>query len=89
MGEFVAPDSAEAVTQGMKRLCEIVQGGRQSGDADRLFAKAWETYRAFACWNVNAEIVSRLIENLRAERTEPAIRPKEPLYSKSETEAER
>lgn len=55
LGEFVEPDSVEAMTSGMARLCARVRSGETCSEPD------WDGYGAYASWGSNARIITDAI----------------------------
>lgn len=70
LGDFVAPDDAQAVSAGVARLIDFVNARRRS---DFLPAGSprmdWSGYREYASWDRNARIVMESIAGVRKRST--------------------
>lgn len=70
LGEFVAPDDAQAVFVGMARLIDFVNA-RRRGEflPDGSPRMDWSGYREYASWDRNARIVMESIAGVRKRST--------------------
>lgn len=70
LGDFVAPDDAEAVSAGVARLIDFVNA-RRRGDLLPLRSPRmdWSGYREYASWVRNARIVMEAIAEIRKRST--------------------
>lgn len=62
LGEFVAPDDAQALSDGMAKLCGLVQAQRTGSELPREYPRPdWHGYRNRASWRDNARIFMKAI----------------------------
>lgn len=69
LGEFVAPDDAQAVSAGMARLINFVNASRRCEPLPAQSPRMdWAGYRDYASWDRNARIVMECVRAVRKKR---------------------
>jgi glycosyltransferase involved in cell wall biosynthesis len=70
LGTFVAPDDAEAVADGMRRLIDLVQAQRAGCSLPEGSPRMdWPAYREYASWENNARAVAEAVAAVRQKRS--------------------
>ncbi len=66
LGEFVAPDDAQALSDGMAKLTAFVEAQRQGRELPHESQRLdWQGYRDYASWRNNARIVIEAVAAVR------------------------
>lgn len=72
LGEFVVPDNAEAVVEGMKKLICFIKAQRESRSLPTGSPRLdWLAYRKCASWENNVRVVAQAVTVARKRRSNP------------------
>jgi len=66
LGEFVVPDNAQAVSDGMGRLINYIKAQREGRTAQAASPRMdWSSYCDYASWKTNARVVVQALTSVR------------------------